>query len=199
MDKVLINSHGQPVPVSTIPALTLLKDETVRSIIARAEETQELIIAFKEEVTGLINDYLDLANQEYGANPMGEKGNITFPSYDGMMKVVINTSERIHFEGEKLNAARSLFMECLREWTYHSRPELKAMIEDALNTDKQGRVNRWQILRILRLKSDDERFRKAQMALRDSMAQLDNKSYLRFYQKDTRGNWQHLNLNFSSL
>lgn len=199
MEKTLINAHGQPVPLSMIPVLMQLKDETVRSIVMRAEETQELLATFKVEAQTLIQDYLDLASQEYGANPTGVKGNLSLLSYDGTLKVVININERIHFEGEKLNAARSLFMECFREWTHTSRPELKAMIEDALNMDKQGRVNRWQILRILRLKSEDERFCRAQKALQDSMAALDSKPYVRIYQKDARGNWQHLSLNFSSL
>lgn len=196
--KTMINAHGDAVPVETIPALAVLKDETVREIVARAEEVQEIIIDFKRQTLAQLDAYFDLVNQEYGA-PRSRKGNQVLLSFDGTLKVSINMSERMFFESEKLTAARSLFMECLREWTSTGRAELKAMLEDSLNTDKQGRVNRWQLLRLIQVKSDDERFCKAQRALKESMLPLDSMPYIRIHQKNPKSNWQQLNLNFSSL
>jgi hypothetical protein len=197
--KVLINPRGHEVPVETISPLELLKDEMVRELIKKAHALQAHTQAVKQAMTEHVASYLGLAAQEYGIELTGDKGNVTLHSYDGSKKVVINVNERIFFNSEQLAVARQLFLKCFREWTKDGRGELKAMIENAFNTDKQGRVNQYQLMRILRIESNDKTFQKAQKALRDALNPLDCKSYIRFYERDDKGNWESINLNFSGL
>ncbi|MBV5329997.1 MAG: DUF3164 family protein, partial [Chlorobium sp.] len=88
---------------------------------------------------------LDLSAEKYGVTLGGVKGNINLVSFDGRFKVLREVSERLDFD-ERLQAAKALIDECLREWTRDSGAEVRTLIEDAFQVDKKGRINTQRIL-----------------------------------------------------
>ena len=98
------------------------------------------------------------------------------------MKVQVQVADFIDF-GPQLQTAKSLVDECLNEWSADSRPEIRAVVTRAFNTDKEGQINRSDIFMLLRLDIDDGRWRQAMEAIRDAMRVIGSKEYVRFYQR----------------
>lgn len=194
----LVNNKGNRVPKELINTLDIIRDEEVRSIVWAAEDLQAEIRRIKELIWEKITAYIELAYDTYQLKPGGQKGNVTLMSYDNQYKVMIQINENFAFN-EQLQVAKQLLTECLREWTEDGRDELKFLVEEALHVDKQGRVNRWQVMRLLKIESNDPRFRKAQLAIKNAIMPVDAKEYIRIHKRDKMGRWKYINLNFASL
>jgi hypothetical protein len=87
--------------------------------------------------------------------------------------------------GPQLQIAKSLVDECLNEWSADSRPEIRAIVTRAFNTDKAGQINRAEIFMLLRLEIEDERWNKAMLAIRDAIRVVGSKTYIRYYRRAT--------------
>ncbi|MEO9808998.1 MAG: DUF3164 family protein [Nitratireductor sp.] len=176
------DAKGNLVPVETIKPTDKLEDETVRKIIAYASDLSEQIARFKAHTFDDLSAYEALLAQEYGAGKGGKKGNKTFMTFDGMMKVQVQVQDAIDF-GPQLQTAKSLIDECLNEWAADSRPEIRAIVTRAFNTDKEGQINRAEIFMLLRLAIEDERWGRAMEAIRAAMRVVGSKTYVRCYRR----------------
>ena len=86
--------------------------------------------------------------------------------------------------------AKTLVDECLREWSAGSRTEIQAIINRAFDVDNQGRINRNDLLGLLRLEITDERWLDAMRAIRDSMRVVGSKRYVRMYRRsNAKAQW----------
>ncbi|WP_186390388.1 DUF3164 family protein, partial [Stappia sp. TSB10P1A] len=120
--------------------------------------------------------------QEHGLTKGGPKGNRTYQTFDGLMKVTVQVADYVDF-GPQLQIAKRLLDECLTEWSADSRPEIRAVITRAFNTDKEGQVNRAEIFMLLRLDIEDPRWQEAMRAIREAMRVTGSKEYVRFYRR----------------
>ena len=126
-----------------------------------------------------------LLAEEYGGHSRTSvKGNRTYLSYDGCYKVQVQIAERVAF-GPELQVARSLIDECLAEWAADSRTEIRALVEHAFQTDKEGEISRGSIYSLARLDIDDPRWKSAVAAIHDAMRVVGSKSYVRIYRRET--------------
>ncbi|MCK9551592.1 DUF3164 family protein [Aquamicrobium sp.] len=176
------DAKGNLVPVETIKPADRLEDETVRKIIGYATDLSAQISRFKAHTFEDLGAFEALLAQEYGAAKGGAKGNKTFMSFDGLMKVQVQVQDYIDF-GAQLQIAKGLVDECLTEWSADSRPEVRAIITRAFNTDREGQINRAEIFMLLRLDIEDERWKRAMAAVRDAMRVVGSKTYVRCYER----------------
>lgn len=179
----LPDAKGNLVPVELIKPEHLLEDETVRKIMGFAEALSAQVGRFKAHTFEDLGDLEALLAQEYQATKGGAKGNKTFMSHDGLMKVLVQVSDHIDF-GPQLQIAKELVDECLNEWSAEARPEIRAIVTRAFNTDKAGQINRAEIFMLLRLEIEDERWGRAMQAIRDAMRVVGSKTYVRCYRRD---------------
>ncbi|WP_375647523.1 DUF3164 family protein [Bartonella sp. CR84HXZ] len=178
------DAKGALVPVSLIRPADLLEDETVRKIMGFAKELSARIARFNNHTIADLSDFDSLLAQEYGVERRGKKGNCTYTSFDGLQRIKVQVQESVDF-GPQLQIAKSLLDECLNEWSADARPEIRAIITRAFNTDKEGKVNRGEIFMLLRLDIDDPRWNEAMRAIRESFRVTTSKEYVRFYERDT--------------
>ena len=178
----LPDAKGNLVPVELIKPEHLLEDETVRKIMGFAEALSAQVGRFKAHTFEDLGDLEALLAQEYQATKGGAKGNKTFMSHDGLMKVLVQVSDHIDF-GPQLQIAKELVDECLNEWSAEARPEIRAIVTRAFNTDKAGQINRAEIFMLLRLEIEDERWGRAMQAIRDAMRVVGSKTYVRCYRR----------------
>lgn len=176
------DAKGNLVPIETIRPADRLEDETVRKIMAFADELSAQISRFRGHTMTDLGEFDALLAQEYGTTKGGPKGNRTYQTFDGLMKVSVQVSEFIDF-GPQLQVAKKLLDECLIEWAANSRPEIRAIITRAFNTDKEGKVNRAEIFMLLHLEIEDPRWKEAMRAIRDAMRVTGSKEYVRFYRR----------------
>lgn len=177
------DAKGNLVPKEAVRAEDLLEDETVRKVIGYARELSAQIGRFKQHTFDDLSAFEAVLAQEYGAAKGGAKGNKTFMSFDGLMKVQVQVSDTIDF-GSQLQIAKGLIDECLMEWSADSRTEIRSIIARAFNVEKEGQINRSEIFMLLRLDIEDERWKRAMEAIRSAMRVVGSKLYVRCYERD---------------
>ncbi|CAD7055312.1 hypothetical protein RHAB21_00694 [Pseudorhizobium halotolerans] len=179
----MTDAKGGYIPLSMVKPQHKLEDEAVRKIISFALNLSSQIARFREHSMGDLAALDALLAQEYGVKIGGAKGNRTYQTIDGLMKVQVQVAELVDF-GPELHQAKSLIDECLNEWSADSRPEIQAIVTRAFNTDKEGKINRSEIFMLLRHQIEDERWQRAMDAIRDAMRVTGSKEYLRFYLRE---------------
>lgn len=179
------DARGALIPRSQVKPADLLEDEVVRKVMGYARDLSQQIARFKGHTFEDLNGFQSLLEQEYGAGAKrgGAKGNVTFQSYDGTLKVQVQIADQISF-GPQLQQAKTLIDECLIEWGAQSRPEIAALVNRVFSVEKEGQINRGGLFSLLRLDIGDERWLRAMDAMRDAIRVTGTKAYLRFYERD---------------
>lgn len=191
------DAKGALVPRKLVRAQDQLQDELVRKIVGYAVPLSEQVSRFKEHTFKDIEDFVDLLFQEYGEKRGGARGNMTFMTFDGCMKVTVQVADNITF-GPELQVAKELFDECLNEWSADGPAELKAVVTKAFNTDKEGKINVSEILSLLRLEITDERWQRAVQATRDAMKVVGTREYVRCHtREDAQSTWKPVNIDLA--
>lgn len=178
------DGRGALIPIELVKTADQLEDELVRKIMGFAVALSEQITRFKGYTFADLGEFDALLAQEYGLTKGGPKGNRTYTSHDGLMRVSIRIADLIDF-GPALQTAKGLVDECLNEWSAESRPEIRAIVTRAFNTDREGQINRAEIFTLLRLDIEDARWQEAMRAIRDAMRVIGSKSYIRIEQRPT--------------
>lgn len=193
------NSKGHLVPVSLVSDYDKAKNDLVCEMIDEAESLQASLKEFKICALGDVVAFMELAFEQYGAKAAGKKGNIQLVSFDGKRKAQLAVSEFLTFD-EHLQAAKSLVDECLTEWTEDARPEVQSLVSQAFEVDKEGNVSPARVLPLLRLEIDDDRWKQAMKAIRDSLTVQYSKKYIRFYKRSgLEDKWQPIPLDIAAL
>lgn len=177
-----IDARGVMTPADMVKQPDKDRDALVGEIIERALPLHKSLSEFKLSVFADTQAFRELSGEMYGAKVGGEKGNMTLYSWDGVYKVQVAIAERLAFD-ERLQAAKSLIDECLKEWTEDSRPEVISLIDEAFQVDKEGEVSTSRILRLRRLDIQDERWLNAMRAINDAILVVGSKKYVRLYRR----------------
>lgn len=192
------DAKGNLVPKSKVKPLDKLRDETVRNMFDIAKTLSNDMAIVKDKLLKLFDDFCQLSAAEHNKTWGGTKGNTTLTSYDGSVRVQLAIAECIHFD-ERLQIAKSLIDECIHEWSAGANDNIKALINNAFQVDKQGKINTGRVLNLRRLDIADEKWLQAMQAISDSIQVTNTKEYIRFHQRDENGKYQYLPMDFSSM
>jgi len=192
------DTRGSFVPEDLIKPEDKIEDEMVRKTTAFARSLSDQIARFKAHAFADVGDLQALLAQEYGAAKGGKKGNVTFLSFDGLLKVQVQVADIIEF-GPQLQTAKTLIDECLNEWSADSRSEIQTIVTRAFNTDKEGQVNRAELYRLRGLAIEDPRWKRAMQAITDASRAIGSREYVRFYERDSfEGAWRAITIDLAS-
>lgn len=180
----LADSAGRLVPIETVRPVDIERDKLVLEIVEKAKALNAAIAQFKGAVFGDIEAFVELSAEQYGVTLKGAagKGNVSLASYDGRYKVQRAVAESISFD-ERLIAAKALIDECITDWSAGSRPEIHALINNAFQVDKAGKINTGRVLGLRRLEITDERWQAAMRAIGEAVQVVGSKSYVRVYER----------------
>ena len=194
----MADAKGALVPVDMVKPADKLADQTVRKIIAYAEELSAQIARFRGHTFDDVAALLDLVAEQYGARLGGKKGNLTLTSYDGTQKVVVQVQDQISF-GPELQAAKALVDECIESWSEGAREEIRALVNHAFDVDKEGQINRSALFQLRRVKIEDDRWHRAMEAVSDAIRVIGSKQYVRFYKRaDPNGRWEPVTIDLAA-
>ena len=76
-----------------------------------------------------------------------------------------------------------LIDECLMGWAGGTPVELQAVVNGVFQVDKEGKINRAELFRLLRLDITDVRWLRAMEAINDSIRVVGSRTYVRFYDR----------------
>lgn len=192
------NAKGHLIPVDKVKPVDKLRDEVVKDMIAIAIDVRAQMQVAKRKLFDSFSDFVALSAQEYDVQMGGKKGNTTLLSYDGKYKVQLAVSENMVFD-ERLQVAKQLIDECLTDWTKDSNDNIKALINQAFQVDKEGKVSTSRVLALRSLDINDAKWDRAMDAISDAIQVTDTKEYIRFYERDEQGAYHQISLDFSNV
>lgn len=195
----MINGDGHLVPLELVKPQHALEDQMVRKIIGHAEELSAQIDRFKGHTFEDIATFQALLQERYDApRKGGKKGNVTFFSFDGLMKVEVRLADNIVF-GAELQTAKTLIDECISEWAADANAPIRMLVNKAFQVDQAGRINRAAILSLRTIEIDDDRWRRAMEAITASIRVIGSKTYFRFARRaDQGGAWENVTIDLAS-
>lgn len=182
--KYMADAKGSLVPVELIKPQHRLEDQTVRKILGFAQALSAQVKRFKEHTYEDLGSFDAILQENYGLTKGGPKGNRTYQTHDGLMKVEVRVADLLDF-GPELQVAKALLDECLTEWSAESRPEIRALITKTFNTDKEGSVNRALVFTLINLDVDEPRWNNAMQALREAIRVVGSKTYYRIQVRES--------------
>lgn len=195
----MTDPQGRMVPIALVKPLDKTRDELVRKLVADAQAVRDELKAFKSVAMDEINGLVELAAMEWEVSLGGNKGNLTLHSYDHLLRINVQNSETLAFD-EQLQAAKTMIDQCLNKWTQESGDEIKAIINDAFQVDKKGRINTMRILGLRKLDIKDALWIKAMDAITASLKVVGSRQYLRLYRrKDNQSTWQPISLDIAGI
>ena len=194
-----MDASGRLIPEDMIKDIDKARHELVMEIVAKAKEQHLLLVTFKASTFADISAFVELSAEKYNAKVGGTKGNITLMSFDGKYKLVRQMQDNLAFD-ERLQAAKALIDACIKDWTQGSRSEIKALIDNAFQVDKEGKISTGRVLGLRRLDIKDPQWQSAMQAISDSVQVLGSKPYIRIYERvGDSDNYQPISLDLASI
>ena len=192
------DANGSLVPISKIKDIDKLRHKRVTEMCEAAKAQSAALAGFKLTAMQAVEEFVAVSLAEYDAKLGGKKGNVTLVSFDGRYKIVRQMQESIVFD-ERLQAAKALIDECVKAWSRGSNDNIKVLVNDAFQVDKQGGVNTGRVLGLRALKIDDEKWQMAMQAIGDSMKVASTKPYIRFYERNETGDYDSISLDVAGV
>lgn len=193
------NAKGDLVPETKVSDIDKLRDQLVRDLCGQAETRSKDLAKFKMDSMGDVTAFVETSVEQYGVKVRGTKGNFTLMTFDGKLKVVRQMQDQITF-GEQLQAAKSLIDQCVTRWAEGANDNIKVLVSDAFQVDKQGLINTGRVLGLRRLDIKDEDWQTAMKAISDSIQIASTKPYIRFYKRnENTGAYDAINLDLAAV
>lgn len=193
------DASGNLIPESKVKDIDKLRHQVVTDLCTMAEKSRDGLAEFKAHAMQEVAALVSTSMEQYGVKAGGEKGNVTLISFDGRYKLVRQMQDKLTF-GEQLMAAKALIDECVHEWAQGANDNIKALVNHAFQTDKEGKINTGRVLGLRRLEIRDAKWQSAMQAIADSIQTASTKPYVRFYKRnDTTGEYQPISLDVAAV
>lgn len=190
--------QGRLVEREQIRTDLLLQDEMVRDIVFTAEALSHEMAARKKAWFDQIDGFLDLLAQNYKAR-RAAKGNTTFTTFDGLMKVEVAMGDFLDF-GPELQVGKDLLDELFEEWGADAHPSLRAVFNEAFSVGKEGKISVDRVLMLRRMRIDEPRWSQAMAAINDSIKVTLSRRYVRIHRRtDANSKWEQVKLDLASV
>lgn len=197
-DGFWLNAQGGMDPVANIKPQDQLEDELVRKLVGKAIDFRGALAKFKHDALADTAAFRAEVAAEYGANKGGAKGNMTLRTYDGSMSVKVAVAETISF-GAELTAAKELIDDCIVEWSEGANGNLRVIIDDAFQVNKEGKIDTGRVLGLRRHSIEDPAWNRAMDAIADAVRITGTRTYVRFYTTDANGGDVAVSLDLAAL
>ncbi|HYH17529.1 MAG TPA: DUF3164 family protein [Azospirillum sp.] len=194
----MADAKGRLVPEHLVKPTDLLEDQLVRKLVEYADALSAQIARFKVHTFDDVGAHLALLAEQYNEPRGGAKGNVTFTSYDGRLKVQVAVAEKLTF-GPELQVAKNHIDACIAEWSADANDKVRLLVDHAFQTDKEGQVSREAIFALRRVQIDDPRWQAAMAAIADSIRVEGTKTYIRFYRRPSpEARWEAVTIDLAS-
>lgn len=176
------NAVGHLVPESEVREQDKLRDQVARDLSGEAIALHDALARFKAKALGDIDDLVAISGQRYGVTMGGKKGNVSVISYDGEFKVVRSYADRISFT-EEMEVAKQLVLDCVNTWSEGANNHLRAIVNRVFSPSRKGQIKTSDVLDLLRLEIEDDAWKRAMQAVKDSILVTGTAVYIRVYRR----------------
>lgn len=176
------NAMGHLVPMDQVREQDKLRDQVARELAEEAKTLSRALKNFKKKSLGDVADLISIAGERYGVQMGGKKGNVTIATYDGRYKVQRCYADRLTFT-EEMEVAKAMVYDCIRAWSKGADDHLLAIVDRVFSPGRNGQIKTADVLDLLRLDINDDRWEAAMQAVRDSILVTGSAVYLRVYER----------------
>ncbi|MFJ5239507.1 DUF3164 family protein [Pseudomonas neuropathica] len=176
------NAVGHLVPVDQVREQDKLRDQVAIGLSQEAKALSLALKNFKKKALGDVADLISIAGERYGVQMGGKKGNVTIATYDGKFKVVRSYADRLAFT-EEMEVAKVLVYDCIKAWSKGADNHLMAIVDRVFSPNRNGQIKTSDVLDLLRLEIDDNGWKSAMQAVRDSILVSGSSVYIRVYER----------------
>lgn len=193
------DASGNLIPDSKVKDIDKLRHQVVTDLCHMAKQRRDGLAEFKAKAMQEVAALVATSMEQYGVKTGGEKGNVTLTSFDGKFKLVRQMQDRLVF-GEQLLAAKALIDECVQAWSKDANDNIRALVNHAFQTDKEGKINTGRVLGLRSLDIQDEAWKQAMQAIADSTKTASTTPYVRFYERDEgTGEYRAISLDVAAV
>jgi hypothetical protein len=196
----MFDGMGRQVPIELIKKIDLWKDEFVNNSVKEAEAMQDILMEFKIKQFDLADELKKKINDELDIKLGGQRGNVTFKSYDQELKV--NVSVQVNKEADsEFTDGINIVLELLDKWTEGANKNAVAYIQKKMRGNSEGVVSLSEALSLRHLEIDDPsgRWNAAMKLIADSMKETSSSRFIRYYKKDENGKSVAIPLDIAKL
>lgn len=176
------NAIGHLVPVDQVREQDKLRDQVAGEPAEAAKKLHLDLKNFKKKSLGDIADLISIAGERYGVQMGGKKGNVTIATYDGKYKVVRSHADRLTFT-EEMEVAKVMVYDCIKTWSKGADNHLLAIVDRTFSPNRNGQIKTSDVLDLLRLEIDDDTWKAAMKAVKDSILVSGSAVYIRVYER----------------
>lgn len=199
------DAEGKLVPIAKIKEIDKARHKAVTALCEQAKLASAKLAGFKLSAMQALNEFVAYSLAQYdeggskGKKIGGGKGNVTLTSFDGRYQIKRQMADTIVFD-ERLQAAKVLIDECITGWSRGSNANIKVLVNDAFQVDKEGNISTGRVLGLRALAIEDTQWQQAMQAIADSMKVVSTKAYVRFYEREeTTGEYLPISLDVAAL
>lgn len=192
--------NGYEIPVSQIKPLDLLKDKAAVSISAKFSKISVQLAELKEWAFEQADNVYEQQLKVYkfdGKNTDDMKGNFTFFSFDKSIKVEVAIGTKLEFD-DKINMAKAMIDEYLTDLVKGQSSDVALIVNNAFVTSR-GRLDHKKILNLFTLQIKAPKWIQAMEILKESITTNRSKKYIKVFERDSQGEYQIINVQFSAL
>lgn len=194
--KQWIDLNGNEVPAQYVPTLDKERERITLKYLARAKKLSEQLEKLKAEMLAESDAIYERMLKDNNV-PGNSKGGFSISTFDRSAKIEISIQERIEFD-DLISVAHEKIKQYLEEKTQGVDHDLQQIINQAFETRK-GRMDVKRILGLFRLQINHPLWLEAMELIKKSITRNNSKRYVRVWEKDANGEYQNVELNFSSI
>jgi hypothetical protein len=198
-DKIWTDESGMQIPRDRIKAFEKTSERNASKLYNEALKANKQLKKLKELFIGLCDEVYTSFQSERKLSD-DNKGNFTWYNFDRSIKIEINKKEQITFDDLLIKACKEKLDGFLSDNLNSENEFIKKLVLDAFETSR-GKLDTKKVMTLLKYRSTIKapQFQDAMSLLEEAIRRPSSKSYMRIYAKDEHGEYQSIDLNFSSI
>lgn len=198
-DKVWRDEQGMEVPYDRTTKIERMKEGHAFTLASAALKINEQLTSFKQQIRTLCDDVFKSVMSEKELKK-ATKGNFTWYNFDGSIKIEVSINENIEFDGLLIEKCKQKLLELVGDSINSDKAFIKELVQSAFQTSR-GKLDTKKIMSLKKYTSKitDKRYAEAMKYLDDSIRRPDSKTYFRVWVRDSNGQYNNIDLNFSSV
>lgn len=197
------DATGLEVPLKFVPKSDIKKEEVTASVLKEAMKVSDSLAALYSKMVAdldaIHNEYLEEYRKKYGKNKV-TKGAFTYYNFDRSVKIECAMNDIVKWDAALMSEAYELLQEYLSKNLTEDGKVISQLVLNAFANSKK-QIDTGKVFTLLKFenKIKSEKFQRACSLMKDAQGVERTKQYMRVWCKNEAGEYQNINLNFSSI
>lgn len=194
------DDKGVSVPFTRITKIEREKEKIANKIVTDATAIKERLKAFKTYVETECGKLYQASLKEHKAEDKVRKGNFTWYNFDKEVRVEVNVNERIGFQEPEISIAKEKLDRFISDNLGGVDKLIQELVNDAFQNTK-GALDAKKVMSLLKYRSKIKavKFQEALDLIEKSIVTNGSKTYFKVSLRQPNGEYEYIDLNFSSL